>query len=315
MSKDKQAAYETLYECLVTLTQLMSSFAPFYSDWLFKNLTAPLVDSEQEVAESVHLTDWKGSDSLLINEDLEASMQLAQDISSLVHSIRKREKIKVRQPLRKVLVPILHDQTKRRVQHVEELIKAEVNVKQIEYIDDTSGILVKSIKPNFAMLGKRFGPKMKQVSALINEWGNEEIRTIERQGTYELKLDEGTVTISLEEVLISSRDIPGWAVASDNGVTVALDITITGELKQEGIARDFVNRIQNMRKEMGLEVQDKIRIEVAMFDEEVDLAIQNFADYIQTETQALSLSLQKEINGGTVLDMDNFDLIVKVEKV
>lgn len=165
------------------------------------------------------------------------------------------------------------------------------------------------------MLGKRFGPKMKQVSALINEWGNEEIRTIERQGTYELKLDEGTVTISLEEVLISSRDIPGWAVASDNGVTVALDITITGELKQEGIARDFVNRIQNMRKEMGLEVQDKIRIEVAMFDEEVDLAIQNFADYIQTETQALSLSLQKEINGGTVLDMDNFDLIVKVEKV
>ena len=314
MSRDKQAAYETLYECLVTLTQLMSSFAPFYSDWLFKNLTEPIRDSGKEVAESIHLTDWNGPDSLLINEDLEASMQLAQDISSLVHSIRKKEKIKVRQPLRKVLVPILDEQVRVQVQHVEELIKAEVNVKEVEYIDDTSGILVKSIKPNFALLGKRFGPKMKQVSGVINHWGDEEIRTIERQGTYEFKLDEETVTISLEEVLISSRDIPGWAVASDNGVTVALDITITNELKQEGIARDFVNRVQNMRKEMGLEVQDKIKIQVAMFDEEVDLAIQNYADYIQTETQALSLSFHKEIKGGTVLDMDNFSLTVKVEK-
>jgi isoleucyl-tRNA synthetase len=315
MNVDKQAAYETLYECLMTLSQLMSSFAPFYSDWMYRNLTQGAKAAGQVVAESIHLTDWNSADAALINQDLEASMQLAQDISSLVHSLRKKEKLKVRQPLQKILIPILDEKVKIQIQHVEELIKAEVNIKEIEYIDDTSGILVKNIKPNFALLGKRFGPKMKQVSSAISQWGQEEIGTIEREGQYALSLEGERVNLSLEDVLITSQDIPGWSVASDRGVTVALDVTLTTELKQEGVARDFVNRIQNLRKEMGLEVQDKINIQVKASSEEVDMALMNFTAYIQAETQALSLSIHETLDGVTELDMDEYLLSVKVEKM
>lgn len=315
INKDKQAAYETLYECLSSLTQLMSSFAPFYADWLYQNLTESSREAGQVLPESVHLGNWNAADPQLIKEDLEASMQLAQDISSLVHSLRKKEKLKVRQPLQKVLIPVLNEKTKAQIQHVDDLIKSEVNIKQIEYIDDTSGILVKSVKPNFALLGKRFGPKLKQVSAAINAWGKEEISAIEKTGSFDMTLDGETVTLTLEDVLISSQDIPGWSVASDNGVTVALDVTLTEELKQEGIARDLVNRIQNLRKDMGLEVQDKITIKVAKHDDMVNSALENFASYIQTETQALSLEVNGSVTDGTVLDMDDFELTVKVEKV
>ena len=315
MNEDKQAAYETLHECLVALSQLMSSFAPFYSEWMFGNLTDGAKEAGQAIAESVHLTDWKSADCRLIDLDLETGMQLAQDISSLVHSLRKKEKLKVRQPLQRILIPILNGKTRDRIQHLEELIKAEVNIKQIEYIDDTSGILIKKVKPNFALLGKRFGPKMKMVSAAINQWGQEEIGTIEQEGTFELELNGEKVLLSLDDILITSEDIPGWSVATDNGVTVALDVTLTEDLKQEGIARDLVNRIQNLRKEMGLEVQDKIMIQVLKLNEEVDQAILNFANYIRVETQAVSLSLKEEIEGGKVLDMDEFELILRVEKV
>nr|WP_275982427.1 isoleucine--tRNA ligase [Aquiflexum gelatinilyticum] len=315
INKDKQAAYETLYECLASLAQLMSSFAPFYADWLYQNLTESSREAGQVLPESVHLGDWNDADPNLIKEDLEASMQLAQDISSLVHSLRKKEKLKVRQPLQKVLIPVLNEKTKAQIQHVDDLIKSEVNIKDIEYIDDTSGILVKSVKPNFALLGKRFGPKLKQVSAAINAWGKEEITAIEKEGTYYLDLDGETVALTLEDVLISSQDIPGWSVASDYGVTVALDVTLTEELKQEGIARDLVNRIQNLRKDMGLEVQDKITIKVAKHDDMVNSALENFATYIQTETQALSLEVNGSVSDGTKLDMDDFELTVKVEKV
>ncbi|MEX2593016.1 MAG: isoleucine--tRNA ligase [Anditalea sp.] len=315
MNEDKQAAYETLYECLITLSQLMASFAPFYSDWMFRNLTDSAKKAGQTIPESVHLTDWISADTRLINQELEASMQLAQDISSLVHSLRKKEKLKVRQPLQKILIPILNEQAKMQIHRVEELIKAEVNIKEIKYIDDTSGILVKNVKPNFALLGKRFGPKMKMVAAAINKWGQEEIGTIEREGTYDFELEDEKATLSLEDVMITSQDIPGWSVASDKGITVALDVTLTEELKQEGIARDLVNRIQNIRKEMGLKIQDKITIKVAKSSEEVDRALINFADYIQSETQACSLSVNGEVEGGTVLDMDEFELTVKVEKV
>src|SRR5690606_22585918 len=292
-----------------------SSFAPFYSDWLFKNLTEGAREAGQTVLDSVHLSDWKPSDVDLINKELEYSMQMAQEISSLVHSLRKKEKIKVRQPLQKILIPILNEQTKTQIQHVEELIMAEVNIKQIDYIDDTSDILVKSVKPNFSLLGKRFGPKMKMVSAEIGQWGQEEIGLLEKEGVYKFGMDGDTVTLLLEDVIITSQDIPGWSVASDNGLTVALDVTLTTPLKQEGIARDFVNRIQNLRKEMGLEVQDKITINIEKSKEEVDQAFINFSDYIQTETQALSLSVIEELTGGNVLDMDDFELTVKVEKV
>src|SRR5690606_1194234 len=186
----------------------------------------------------------------------------AQDISSLVHSLRKKEKLKVRQPLQKILIPILNEAVREQIQHVDELIKSEVNIKQIEYIDDTSGILVKSIKPNFALLGKRFGPKMKQVAAAIGQWGQEEIGLIEREGRFDLHLDGEQVSLALEDVLITSQGIPGWSVASDRGIPVALDVTLTADLKPEGTASDFVTRIPNLRKDMGLEVQDKISIQV-----------------------------------------------------
>jgi len=312
MNQDKQAAYETLYECLLSLTQLMSSFAPFYADWLYNSLTA----SSLKTKESVHLTDWNQADSSLINKDLEESMDLAQRISSLVHSLRKNPKIgiKVRQPLQRILVPVLNEKTRQQIQHIEELIKSEVNIKAVEYIDDASDILVKSVKPNLPLLGKKLGSKMRFVVAAINSWGKEEIAEIERNGKITVLVEGEKIELLLEEVLISSQDIPGWSVASDQGVTVALDVTLTEELKQEGIARDLVNRIQNLRKDMGLEVQDKINIQVARHDNLVDAALSNFATYIQTETQALSLEVNGSINGGTVLDMDDFELTVKVEK-
>jgi isoleucyl-tRNA synthetase len=312
MNRDKQAAYETLYECLLSLTQLMSSFAPFYADWLYKNLSS----STQNAKESVHLTDWQQSDSKLINQDLEESMDLAQRISSLVHSLRKNPKIgiKVRQPLQRILIPVLNEKTRKQIQHVEDLIKSEVNIKSVEYIDDASDVLVKSVKPNLPVLGKKLGPKMRFVVAAINSWGKAEIAEIERNGKIAVEVEGETIELLLDEVLISSQDIPGWSVASDQGVTVALDVNLTDELKQEGIARDLVNRIQNLRKDMGLEVQDKINIKVARHNALVDAALSNFAAYIQTETQALSLEVNGSISQGTVLDMDDFELTVKVEK-
>lgn len=312
MNADKQAAYETLYECLYSLTQLMSSFAPFYADWLFRSLTA----STPNVSESIHLTDWVSAQDALINKDLEESMDLAQRTSSLVHSLRKNPKIgiKVRQPLQRIMIPVLNDKIRKQLEHVEELIKSEVNIKELEYIDDASGILVKSVKPNLPVLGKKLGPKMRFVVAAIKNWGQEEIAEIERNGKIGVDADGETIELLLEEVLISSEDIPGWSVATDEGLTVALDITLTDELKQEGIARDLVNRVQNLRKDMGLEVQDKINIQVAKNSELSDAAMQNFASYIKTETQALSLELNDSVSGGTVLDMDDFEITVKVEK-
>jgi isoleucyl-tRNA synthetase len=311
MNADKQAAYETLYECLEVIAKLVSPIAPFYADWLFQNLTASL----EKKSLSVHLTDWKSSEENLINLSLENSMQLAQDISSLVHSVRKKERLKVRQPLEKVLIPVLKEDIKGLIEHVEDLIKSEVNIKSIEYIDDTSDLLVKSIKPNFALLGKRFGPKMKMVSQIIQKWGKEEIAQIERQGLASITIDGETAMLQLEEVLIQSQDIPGWSVATANGITVALDVTLTTALKEEGVARDFVNRVQNLRKDMGLEVQDKIRIQIVPLNETVDNALNHFSEYIKTETQALALTLDGQSNNSTVLDMDEFELAVKVEKV
>ncbi len=310
MNADKQAAYETLYECLLSLSQLMSSFAPFYSDWLFQNLT----ETGDSTIESIHLTDWNKSDSALVNKELEESMDLAQTISSLVHSLRKKEKMKVRQPLQRILIPVLSAKTQAQIQHVEELIKSEVNIKTVEYIDDASGILVKSVKPNLPLLGKKLGPKMRFVVAAINTWGQEQIAEIERNGNINVDLEGEGFELLLEEVLISSEDIPGWSVASDAGVTVALDVTLTEELKQEGVARDLVNRIQNLRKDMGLEVQDKIKIQFANDNELVKAAVAGFGTYIEAETQAVSLSFESNLENASLLDMDDFNISIKVEK-
>lgn len=313
MSEDKKAAYETLYEALLVTAQLMAPIAPFFSDWLYKNLTENI--REKAIANttplrhaSVHLTKLTEVEPQRINEELEKSMEYAQRICSLVHSIRKNHKIKVRTPLQKILLPVLDNAFADRIKTVEEIILAEVNVKRIEYIDDTSGILIKKVKPNFARLGKQYGPKMKEVSAVINGFTSDDIQTIEKNG----KLAKGGFDLVVEDVLISSEDIPGWAVATENGVTVALDINITEDLKREGIARDFVNRVQNLRKDMGLEVLDKINIEVERDGEFVTSALTSFKDYISTETQAMSLELKESIVGGSDVDMDDFTLKVKI---
>ena len=240
-------------------------------------------------------------------------MHLAQSASSLVHSLRKKEKIKVRQPLHKVLIPILNEADKERIEKVAELIISETNVKEVEYIDDASGILVKKIKPNFRKLGQHFGPKMKQLAPLINQMDQDQIKSLEQSGECQLVLDGETITLGLEDVEITSEDIPGWLVASEDGLTVALDITITDDLKQEGISRDVVNRLQNLRKDQGLEVQDKIKVSYHTTDDLLKTSVEAYKNYIQKETQALSLEYVEQANGGTSLDIDGLEMTVELE--
>ena len=313
MSADKKAAYETLYECLMVTAQLMSPVAPFYAEWLYKNLTDNIRD--RAVAnktplrhDSLHLTDLTKAEKNLIDPELELSMDYAQRICSLVHSLRKNSKVKVRTPLQKILLPVMDESFAKRVKSVEEIILAEVNVKGIQYIDDASGVLVKKVKPNFPKLGKQYGPKMKDVAAVIATITQQEIAEIEKQG----KLSKGGFDLALDDVLISSEDIPGWSVATEGTLTVALDITITEELKKEGIARDFVNRIQNLRKEMGMEVLDKIQLEVQQDSDIVNAALREFGPYIQTETQALNLDIKPSVVEGVLVEMEDFVLSVKI---
>ncbi len=316
LSEDKRAAYETLYECLMVTAQLMAPIAPFFSEWLYKNLTDSIRTKAKQnntplQFESIHHTLLVKADEKRKDAELEIAMDYAQRICSLTHSIRKNSKIKVRTPLQKILLPVIDEKFAQRVRSVEAIIKAEVNIKSIEYIDDTSDILVKKVKPNLPKLGKQYGPKMKEVSAVINGFSKEDISTIEKTG----KLSTGGFDLVLEDVLISSEDIPGWAVAAEGGITVALDITITEELKREGIARDFVNRIQNLRKDKGLEVLDKIGITVEKNDVLIVASLTQFKEYICAETQALSLEFKEKLNESIDVDMDEITLKVLIKKV
>ncbi|WP_420576834.1 isoleucine--tRNA ligase [Ekhidna sp.] len=310
LNDDKKAAYETLHECLSVTAQLMSPIAPFYAEWLYKNLNVGVEGN----SESVHLSLLPEADEDKIDMSLTESMHYAQNVSSLVHSLRKKEKVKVRQPLQKVLIPILKPEVRERIEAVEELIKTEINVKEVEYVDDASGILVKNIKPNFRKLGQQYGPKMKAITGIINGFGKEEIAAIERDGNMEIEAEGEKINLTLEDVEITSQDIPGWLVASEGGLTVALDITISEELRKEGLSRDMVNRIQNLRKDQGLEVQDKIAIKYATNDNMMSSAISDFADYIKTETQALSLE-SNGATGGETFDIDGIEIDVKIEVV
>ncbi len=317
LSQDKKAAYETLYECLMVVGQLMSPIAPFYAEHLYKSLTdnirekAKKLNSPLQFA-SIHHTTLVSAEKKRMDAALELSMGYAQTICSLVHSIRKNSKIKVRTPLQKILLPVLDASFAGSVKSVEEIIKSEVNVKSIEYIDDASGLLVKKVKPNFAKLGKQYGPRMKEASAVIQSLSKDEIGQLEKTGA----LNKSGFELVSEDVLISSEDIPGWSVANDGSITVALDIQVTDELKQEGIARDFVNRVQNLRKEGGLEVLDRITIDVESrdADEHVIRAIRTFSDYITRETQALKLDIREGVSGGMDVDMDEFILKVRIAK-
>ncbi len=323
LTEDKQAAYETLQHCLVTVSQLMSPIAPFFGEWLYKNLT----DGDREASkanetdykyDSVHLTFWPKIESSAVDLDLEESMELAQSISSLVHSIRKKHKIKVRQPLSKVLIPALSEKTDRQVNQVSAIILSEVNVKEVHAINDNTGFFHKKAKPNFKLLGKKFGKEMQKVGELIKLWDNKEIDELEKNGTYSLVDTESKTLgeILPEEVEIYTEDVPGWLVASENGLTVALDITVTDELRLEGIARDFVNRVQNLRKDSGFEVTDKIKITLQNNDELLANAVTANKEYICQEVQALDLSLVGDLNGtASEIEMDEFLLKVKIEVV
>lgn len=311
--KDKISAYQTLYTCLKTLAKLISPVAPFYADRLYQDLNKV---SGQEEAVSVHLTDFPQARQTIIDKNLEEKMSLAQTICSLVHALRKKEKIKVRQPLSRILIPDLNTHLTAHIKSVEETIKSEVNIKKIEFIDNSSDILVKKIKPNFKVIGQRYGQKVKQIAAAIGRLSAADIDQIEKEKHYALTVGGETIPITPEEVIIQSEDIPGWSVVSEGLITVALDVTINEALRQEGIAREMVNRIQNQRKDMGLEVQDRIKIEVLEGDKFVESALKTFDTYICTETQADLLQITTAPTAEEcVFSFDDYKVTLCISKI
>ncbi|MGB5378085.1 isoleucine--tRNA ligase [Muriicola sp.] len=308
--QDKISAYQTLHTCLLTVARLSAPIAPFFMERLYVDLTR---HTKVKSMESVHLSDFPAYDKTMVNKALESKMEKAQTISSLVLSIRQKEKIKVRQPLQKVMIPVLDDKQRSEIEAVAELIKTEVNVKEIELLDDASGILVKKIKPNFKVLGPRFGKDMKKIAQAVGMLKQEDIQQIEREGEISLAIENKNVILQLEEVEISSEDIEGWLVASSGGLTVALDVTINEDLKQEGIARELVNRIQNLRKESGFEVTDKIDIKV-LKDGFVEKAIESNMQYIKTETLTADLALEEQLETGTEIVFDEVNTRLLIQK-
>ena len=309
-NKAKISAYQTLYECLEKVAIISSPIAPFFMDNLFQDLNSVC---KKMGVESVHLADFPSINSAVIDIDLEEKMQLAQNITSLALSLRKKEQIRVRQPLQKIMVPIVNAKMETSIKGVEKIILSEINVKEIEYLTVASGILTKQIKPNFKTLGPKFGKDMKLISGAIAQFTNEDIKEIERDGSYKIN---DTITINLTDVEISSADVPGYIVSSSNGVTVALDITISQNLKDEGLAREFVNRLQNLRKEKNFEVTDMIHIEVEK-NQAITNAINNNLEYICSETLAKALSFTEDssFEGETIDLIDTLTANVKIIKI
>jgi isoleucyl-tRNA synthetase len=309
--QDKIAAYQTLYECLETVARLMAPISPFFSDEIFIDLNS--VTSKHKEA-SVHHIKFPVAKEELIDVLLEERMQLAQDASSLILSLRKKANSKVRQPLQKVLIPVLNPAMEQQLQRVEDLIKAEVNVKEIEYLTDTEGFIKKKIKPNFQALGKKLGPKMKVVTNALLNFSQHEISFFEKEGRYSIPVSENeSVELTLSEVEISSEDIPGWTVASKGPLTVALDINVTPELIQEGNAREFVNRIQKIRKDSGFDLTDRIDVKVAA-NNGITQSLAKYNDYICAEILADKLELTTQIDGGTEIEVNDNPLKVIVLK-
>lgn len=307
---DKISAYQTLYECLEKITQLMAPVSPFFTDWLFNNLNSV---SGRIKAASIHHTDFPVVNEGAIDADLEERMQLAQDISSLVLSLRKKVNIKVRQPLQKILIPVTNVRMREQIEKVADLIKSEVNVKGIDYLTETEGFIKKKIKPNFKSLGGKMGAKMKSVAAVIGGFTDTEIATIERDGHFNLVVEGEQVQIQLSDVEIISEDIPGWTVANKGALTVALDITITPQLQDEGNARELVNRIQKIRKDSDFALTDRINVTIESV-EALKTAIVNYNDYICTEILADSLELVERLHDGTEIEVNDLKFNVLVNK-
>jgi isoleucyl-tRNA synthetase len=307
---DKISAYQTLYECLETVVRLIAPISPFFSDAVFANLNA--VTHRFQVA-SVHHADYPISNPNMVDPMLEERMQLAQETCSLVLSLRKKVNIKVRQPLQKVMIPVLNIQMKEQLEKMESLIMAEVNVKEIEYITATQGVISKKIKANFKTLGAKLGASMKEAAATIAGFTQEQIADFELAGITSLSLTGGVFTIDLLDVEITAEDIPGWSVASKGKLTVALDITLSDELKQEGEAREFVNRVQNIRKESGFELTDRIFVELPE-GTPLKPSIIKFNDYICREILADAIEWTTDLTTGIPIEVNDIALTVVVNK-
>ncbi len=311
MTTDKLSAYQTLYTCLETIAKLMAPIAPFYADQLFCDLIAV---TGRETVESVHLSDFPKYDEALIDKDLEERMKMAQDVSSMVLALRRKVNIKVRQPLQAIMVPVMDAHQQESIEAVKNLILNEVNVKELKFVDNAAGILVKRIKPDFKKLGPRYGKIMKSLAAAIQSMSQEDILAFEAAGTFTLNVEGQDATIERTDVEIISEDIPGWLVANEGRLTVALDITVTESLRKEGLARELVNRIQNLRKSNGYDITDKINVTILSTDE-MDDAIKEFNEYIANQVLAVSVEITEHaISDATVLDFEDFNLSVRIEK-
>ena len=311
MSADKLSAYQTLYVCLETVARLMAPIAPFYADRLYMDLTS--VTGRDNVV-SVHLANFPVADESLIDKELEARMQMAQDVTSMVLALRRKVNTKVRQPLQCIMVPVVDEEQRRHIEAVKDLIMSEVNVKELRFVEGDSGVLVKRVKCDFKKLGPKFGKQMKAVAAAVSGMTQEEIARLEREGSYTFTLDGAEAVVEAADVDIFSEDIPGWLVANEGRLTVALEVTVTDELRREGIARELVNRIQNIRKSSGFEITDKIDI-VLSKNPNTDDAVTEYNTYICNQVLANSLTLADEVADATELSFDDYSLMIKVTKL
>lgn len=311
MTKDKLSAYQTLYTCLETVAKLMAPIAPFYADMLYMDL---IKVTKRDDVQSVHLAKFPVSNEKLINIDLEERMHVAQDITSMVLALRRKVNIKVRQPLQCIMIPIVDEEQRIHIEAVKLLIMNEVNVKEIKFVDGAAGVLIKKVKCDFKKLGPKFGKQMKTVASLVNNMSQEAIAKLEKETTYSFALPDGTIaTIDASDVDIYSEDIPGWLVANEGRLTVALEVTLTDELRREGIARELVNRIQNLRKSSGFEITDKISITLSK-NPQTDDAVTEYKDYICNQVLGTELTLTDEVKNGIELNFDDFSLQVCVTK-
>jgi len=312
MNQDKQMAYETLYECLFTLSQLISPVSPFFADWLYQNLTEHLPADNKE--ESVHLTYLSEAKKELIDEHLNERMAMARQLSSMVFALRKKESIKVRQPLQKMMVPALKDNVVELIESVQDIVLSEVNVKELEILRDVSGVLVKRIKPDFKKLGPKYGKLMKQIAGEVGKFGQDDIQKLEDEGRYELTVGDEKVVLTEEDVNITTDDIPGWLVMTEDHLTVALDITLNEDLRYEGMARELVNRVQNLRKDSGLEVTDRIKLHIEENDTLKPAVDQNL-DYIKAEVLAEELNWNSSLENGLEIEFDEVQTQISVSKI
>ena len=311
ITEDKLSAYQTLYTCLETVAKLMAPIAPFYADKLFCDLIAV---TGREAVESVHLADFPVCHEELIDKSLEERMQMAQSISSMVLALRRKVNIKVRQPLHTLMIPVLDSHQQESIEAVKQLILSEVNVKEMKFVENTAGILVKRIKPDFKKLGPRYGKIMKPLAAAIQQMSQDDINAFEKAGSFALKVNDQDVQLDRADVEIISEDIPGWLVANEGRLTVALDITVTEELRKEGLARELVNRVQNLRKSSGFDITDKVNLFI-LSNDMIDDAIREYRDYIANQVLAASIEIEDEaVSDAVELDFEDFKLSVHIEK-